>query len=88
MPVYIKSAGTDGRRYRTQAPLSFPPHVITLSAIYTCALLSLEHNRHSNGDGKGQEAMDDAEEREMAHMLGTEGIWEKRYHASADSVDG
>ncbi|GMK55631.1 hypothetical protein CspeluHIS016_0206870 [Cutaneotrichosporon spelunceum] len=64
--------------HRTFAPLTFPPHVIALGAIYTFALLASESTTpHS------QEAKDAS----ILRILGSEGPWEGEYSATAGAVD-
>lgn len=77
-------------RYRTQAPLSFPPHVMTLAAIYTSALLSLNGTDRPSSDTQSTPSSNDehVELSSLVNQLGNDGPWQAIYSASVDSVDG
>lgn len=61
--------------HRTPAPLSYPPHIIALGALYTSALLSSESTSpHDSTDP-------------VVAKLGSPGPWEEDYSAPADAVD-
>lgn len=61
--------------HRTPAPLSYPPHIVALGALYTSALLSSESTApHDNPDP-------------LVAKLGSPGPWEDEYAAAADAVD-
>lgn len=62
--------------HRTLAPLSYPPHVIALGALYAASLLSSSNSApHANPSG-------------VIATLGASGHWESEYSATVDSVDG
>ncbi|KAK8861488.1 hypothetical protein IAR55_002309 [Kwoniella newhampshirensis] len=71
--------------YRTQASLSYPPHIIALGSIYTASLLMLETTKFEPAlSSKGAEEKPPAQ---IAHLLSTSGDWEKEYSATVGSVD-
>lgn len=69
--------------HRSHAPLSFPPHVIALSSLYTASVLLLE-NAHPHTEYEGGEE----EQRGMVKKFGNAGPWEASYHTSKDQIDG
>ncbi|WVW80050.1 hypothetical protein I302_102023 [Kwoniella bestiolae CBS 10118] len=71
--------------HRTQAPLSFPPHIIALGSIYTASLLLSETTKlpsngtiTSNGVHSAPQVVD---------LLGRCGAWETEYSATAGHID-
>ncbi|WRT65613.1 uncharacterized protein IL334_002558 [Kwoniella shivajii] len=71
--------------YRTQAPLSFPPHIIALGSIYTASLLLLETTKTpssstSQADGSITPA-------QVVELLGKSGSWESEYSGTAGHID-
>ncbi|ODN76769.1 hypothetical protein L202_05379 [Cryptococcus amylolentus CBS 6039] len=69
--------------HRTQAPLSYPPHIIALGSIYAASLLLSESDLPS-------EPSSTANEKSIlwvVDLLGNEGGWEKDYITSVGQVD-
>lgn len=61
--------------HRTPTPLSYPPHIVALGALYTSALLASESSSpHEKPDP-------------LVAKLGNPGPWEDEYAAAADAVD-
>ena len=73
--------------HRTQAPLSFPPHIIALGSLYMASLLLLESTQPSSLH-HSPEQTGFATEFQIVDMLGKSGTWENKYAASAERVDG
>ena len=73
--------------YRTSAPLSYPPHLVAVSAIYASALLSLETADPSTFDAL-QATPEGKRYKAMIDQLSTSGTWEEDYATTADLVDG
>jgi len=70
--------------YRTTAPLSFPPTVLSLAALYTAAMLqvgSTKPHKVPSSDGK------DMSPASVINLIGNSGTWEQRFSASAGQVD-
>ncbi|WVQ78735.1 hypothetical protein IAT38_000822 [Cryptococcus sp. DSM 104549] len=70
--------------HRTPAPLSYPPHIITLGSIYAAALFHLESTQLEG------HVVEDGEEKSaawLANLLGKNGEWETDLAASASHVD-
>ncbi|WWC60208.1 uncharacterized protein I303_102774 [Kwoniella dejecticola CBS 10117] len=71
--------------HRTQAPLSFPPHITALGSIYTAALLLSET---SKSPASGTLPSSDAgSTTHIIAMLGKSGSWETEYSASSSHID-
>ncbi|WWC87796.1 uncharacterized protein L201_002688 [Kwoniella dendrophila CBS 6074] len=71
--------------HRTQAPLSFPPHIIALGSIYTASLLLAETTKlPTNGIDHSDDIMTADK---VVRLLSHEGSWEKELSASAGHVD-
>ncbi|WWC68723.1 uncharacterized protein I206_102657 [Kwoniella pini CBS 10737] len=71
--------------HRTQAPLSFPPHIIALGSIYTASLLVSENSRiHASGAVPPPDTTYPAR---IIDLLGKSGTWEKEFSASAGHID-
>jgi CTD kinase subunit beta len=73
--------------YRTSAPLSYPPHLVAVAAIYASALLSLETADPSTFDAS-QATPESKRFKTMIDQLSTSGTWEEDYATTADLVDG
>jgi len=73
--------------YRTSAPLSYPPHLVAVAAIYASALLSLETADPSAFDAS-QATPESKRYKAMIDQLSTSGTWEEDYATTADLVDG
>ena len=83
-PIWAKEL-TDS--YRTSAPLSYPPHLVAVAAIYASALLSLETADPSTFDAS-QATPESKRYKFMVDQLSTSGTWEEDYATTADLVDG
>jgi CTD kinase subunit beta len=73
--------------YRTSAPLSYPPHLVAVAAIYASALLSLETADPSTFDAS-QATPESKRYKSTVDQLSTSGTWEEDYATTADLVDG
>lgn len=73
--------------YRTSAPLSYPPHLIAVSAIYASALLSLESANPDTFDPSSA-TPEHKSLKSLIAQLSTSGTWEEDYATTADLVDG
>ncbi|KAK6907252.1 hypothetical protein I203_101242 [Kwoniella mangroviensis CBS 8507] len=71
--------------HRTQAPLSFPPHIIALGSIYTASLLLLETTKLPSDDSTVSDGVPSATQ--VVGLLGKSGSWETEYSASAGHID-
>lgn len=77
--------------HRTQAPLSFPPHIIALGSLYTSSLLLSERTQPHSSEGEKPKSDSDKDAGDGARvisLLGSPGSWEKEHAASAANVDG
>ncbi|WWD16601.1 hypothetical protein CI109_101029 [Kwoniella shandongensis] len=71
--------------YRTQTPLSYPPHIIALGSMYTASLLLLESTKFDTTSSTS-----DGEEKTPAQIvqtLGSSGSWENEFYATAGHID-
>ena len=77
----------DCQSHRTQAPLSFPPHVLAIASIFTAAVFESESTKL---DGKALETQADSQlsVQDVIHLFGNKGSWEDRYSVTAGEVDG
>ncbi|KAL7419738.1 RNA polymerase II C-terminal domain kinase beta subunit [Cryptotrichosporon argae] len=66
--------------HRTTAPLSFPPHVVSLASIYAAALFLAESTTLYEGTPTSALAT-------MARAFGAAGAWEAEYHTSVSAID-
>lgn len=73
--------------YRTSAPLSYPPHLIAVAAIYASALLSLE-TADPNAFDQTTATPESKRNKAMIGQLSASGTWEEDYATTADLVDG
>jgi hypothetical protein len=73
--------------YRTSAPLSYPPHLVAVSAIYASALLSLESANPDTFDLLSA-TPEHKSFKSVIAQLSASGTWEEDYATTADLVDG
>ncbi|KAK1927445.1 cyclin-like protein [Papiliotrema laurentii] len=77
--------------HRSPAPLSFPPHIIALTSLYTASILSLESTAPHSADTAASPSSEDApsrsEYRRLVDQLGKTGSWEQTFHATWEQID-
>ncbi|WVF66984.1 hypothetical protein IAT40_001727 [Kwoniella sp. CBS 6097] len=69
--------------HRTQAALSYPPHVIALGSVYTASLLLQESTRTAENNDLLQTEGSPSSPPQTVQLLGNNGPWEIEYSATA-----
>ncbi|OCF32289.1 CTD kinase subunit beta [Kwoniella heveanensis BCC8398] len=73
--------------HRTQAALSYPPHVIALGSIYTSTLLLRETTDPLEAHERSSMNASSISAAQVVRLLGNTGSWETEYSATAGDID-